>query len=157
MRGCLLRRYLRRLVEGKPATEKIFGKRWRDWVRKWVQKICVESKVPKVTAHGMRGLHSTLAVEHGVSAHVVAASLGHTSSAVTMQSYVKPEAAAGARQRQMLSVLAGGPAEKPRRRRTRPKERNSFPQVFRRGVFEKSESKKPNEIVEMNGIEPSAS
>jgi site-specific recombinase XerD len=45
----------------------------------------------EVTAHGMRGLHWTLAVENGVSAHVVAASLGHESSATTIQSYVKPE------------------------------------------------------------------
>jgi hypothetical protein len=44
----------------------------------------------------MRGLHSTLAVGNGVSAHVVAASLGHESSATTIQSYVKPEAVAGA-------------------------------------------------------------
>lgn len=35
------------------------------------------AKVPKVTAHGMRGLHSTLAMEAGVTGAVVAASLGH--------------------------------------------------------------------------------
>ena len=55
----------------------------------------------------MRGLHSTLAVDHGVSAHVVAASLGHESSTTTIQSYVKPEAVAGAQQRRVLSVLEG--------------------------------------------------
>jgi hypothetical protein len=44
----------------------------------------------------MNTLHSTLAVENGVSAHVVAASLGHESSTTTLQSYVKPEAVAGA-------------------------------------------------------------
>ena len=61
-----------------------------------------------MTAHGMRGLHSTLAVENGVSAHVVAASLGHESSKTTMQSYVKPEAVAGAQQRRVMTVLKGG-------------------------------------------------
>jgi len=33
---------------------------------------------------------------------------GHESSTTTMQSYVKPEAAAGARQRRVMTVLKGG-------------------------------------------------
>ena len=104
----LLQPRLRGLAEGKAPEAKIFGHHWRDWVRKWVARICQAAGVPKVTAHGMRGLHSTLAVENGVSAHVVAASLGHESSTTTMQSYVKPEAAAGAQQRRALTVLDGG-------------------------------------------------
>ena len=72
------------------------------------ERICDAAGVPKVTAHGMRGLHSTLAVENGVSAHVVAASLGHESSATTIQSYVKAEAVAGAQQRRVMTVLEGG-------------------------------------------------
>jgi integrase len=95
-------------MEAKPSEAKLFGHHWRDWVRKWVNRICQAAGVPNVTAHGMRGLHSTLAVENGVSAHVVAASLGHESSATTMQSYVRPEAAAGARQRRVMTVLKGG-------------------------------------------------
>jgi len=63
--------------------------------------------VPKVTAHGMRGLHSTLAMAAGASGHVVAASLGHESINTTMQSYAKPEAVAGAQQRRTLTVLGG--------------------------------------------------
>ena len=38
-----------------------------------------------VTAHGMRGLHSTLAMEAGVTGHVVAASLGHERVTTTVQ------------------------------------------------------------------------
>ena len=104
----LLQSHLLAIAEGKPPEAKLFGRHWRDWVRKWVNRICQAAGVPKVTAHGMRGLHSTLAVENGVSAHVVAASLGHESSTTTMQSYVKPEAAAGARQRRVMTVLKGG-------------------------------------------------
>jgi len=104
----LLQSHLLAIAEGKPSEAKLFGHHWRDWVRKWVNRICQAAGVPKVTAHGMRGLHSTLAVENGVSAHVVAASLGHESSATTMQSYVRPEAAAGARQRRVMTVLKGG-------------------------------------------------
>ena len=104
----LLRPLLKGLAEGKSAEAMLFGHHWRDWVRKWVKRICEAAGVPMVTAHGMRGLHSTLAVENGVSADVVAASLGHESSTTTMQSYVKPEAVAGAQQRRMMNVLKGG-------------------------------------------------
>lgn len=52
-------------AEGKPPEAELFGEHWRDWVRKWVQRICEAAGVPVVTAHGMRGFHSTLAVEHG--------------------------------------------------------------------------------------------
>jgi hypothetical protein len=58
----------------------------------------------------MRVLHSPLAMEGGVTGHVVAASLGHESVSTTMQSYAKPEAVVGAQQRRALKVLAGGAA-----------------------------------------------
>ena len=48
-------------------------------------KICKAVGVPRVTAHGMRGLHGTLAVDTGISAHAVAA-LGHESVTTTLQS-----------------------------------------------------------------------
>lgn len=76
--------------------------------RKWVKRICVAAKVPEVTAHGMRRLHSTLALEHGASAHVVASSLGHESFPTTVAHYAKPEALAEARQRRVMTVLEGG-------------------------------------------------
>jgi len=104
----VLQPYLKGLAEGKTPQEKLFGDHWRDWVRKWVKRICLEVKVPQVTAHGMRGLHSTLALEHGASAHVVASSLGHESFSTTVESYAKPEAIAGARQRRVLTVRDGG-------------------------------------------------
>lgn len=56
----------------------------------------------------MRGLRGTLAVETGMSAHAVAAALGHESISTTLQSYAK--AGAGARQRKVLTVLSGGKA-----------------------------------------------
>jgi integrase len=104
----LLREYLRRLAEGQEPEALLFGVHWRDWPRECVQRICELAKVPKVTAHGMRGLHSTLAMEAGVTGHVVAASLGHESVSTTVQSYAKPEAVAGAQQRRALRVLSGG-------------------------------------------------
>lgn len=64
--------------------------------------------VPVVSAHSMRGLHSTLAMEAGVTGAVVAASLGHESVTTTTQSYAKAEAVTAAQQQRALTVLRGG-------------------------------------------------
>jgi integrase len=104
----VLRPHLQRLAADLQPDALLFGQHWRDWPREWVQRICQRAGVPMVTAHGMRGLHSTLAMEAGVTGHVVAASLGHERVTTTVQSYAKPEAVAGAQQRRALRVLAGG-------------------------------------------------
>lgn len=64
--------------------------------------------MPTVCAHSMRGLHSTLAIEAGTTAHAVASSLGHESPAVTFRSYVAPGTAQRANTRRILTVLKGG-------------------------------------------------
>ena len=61
----MLQPYLLRLKSDRQPTALLFGQHWRDWPRKWVQRICVEAGVPRVTAHGMRGLHATLALQAG--------------------------------------------------------------------------------------------
>jgi integrase len=104
----LLQPFMLRLAEGRPANARLFGTRWRDWPRKEVARICVLARVMKVNAQSMRGLHSTLAVQAGVTGHVVAAALGHESFATTVQSYARPEAVASAKQQQVLKVLTGG-------------------------------------------------
>jgi integrase len=103
-----LQPYLLRLAKGKLPTARLFQGHWRDWPRKWVQRICKEVGVPKVTAHSMRGLHSTLALQAGTSSHVVAASLGHESITTTLQSYAAPGSMDAAKQRVTLTVLEGG-------------------------------------------------
>jgi integrase len=104
----VLRPYLQRLTAGAKPEDRIFGEHWRDWPREWVQRICTAASVPVVGAHSMRGLHSTLAMDAGVTGHVVAASLGHERVSTTVQSYAKPEAVADAQQRRTLKVLTGG-------------------------------------------------
>ncbi|HZL19610.1 MAG TPA: tyrosine-type recombinase/integrase [Polyangia bacterium] len=108
----LLRDYLLELAEGKKSDDLLFDHHDRNWPRKWVAKICKAAGVPRVTAHGMRGLHGTLAVETGISAHAVAAALGHESVTTTLQSYAKAGAGTGARQNKVLRVLSGGLREK---------------------------------------------
>jgi len=103
-----LRTYLLDLAEGKRTEDLLFGYHDRNWPRKWVARICKAAGVPRVTAHGMRGLHGTLAIETGLSAHAVAAALGHESATTTLQSYAKSGAGSSARQQKVLTVLAGG-------------------------------------------------
>ena len=104
----VLQPHLQRLAEQQRPDARLFGQHWRDWPREWVQRICKAAEVPLVGAHSMRGLHSTLAMDAGVTGHVVAASLGHERVSTTIQSYAKAEAVAGAQQRRTLTVLAGG-------------------------------------------------
>ena len=59
-----------------------------------------------MTAHGMRGLHSTLAIKAGASPHLVAASLGHNKPSTTLRSYAAPgakQAGDGANLRERLA------------------------------------------------------
>jgi integrase len=63
---------------------------WRDWVRENVQRICAAAGVVRVSAHAMRGAHASIAIEAGMSAHLVAAAMGHESEATTRASYIDP-------------------------------------------------------------------
>jgi len=104
----VLQPHLRGLAEAKLPNAPLFGHHWRDWPRKQVKRICALAKVPVVCAHSMRGLHSTLAIEAGTTAHVVASSLGHESPTVTFRSYVAPGTAQRASTKRILTVLKGG-------------------------------------------------
>jgi len=106
----VLQPHLRGLAEAKLPNAPLFGHHWRDWPRKQVKRICALAKVPVVCAHSMRGLHSTLAIEAGTTAHVVASSLGHESPTVTFRSYVAPGTAQRASTKRILTVLKGGPS-----------------------------------------------
>jgi integrase len=64
--------------------------------------------VPVVTAHGHRGLHSTLAVEAGVTSRAVADALGHESFKTTTPSYAQAGGVGLAQQARVLTVLQGG-------------------------------------------------
>ena len=127
---------------GKGPHELLFGRHWRDWPRQWVQRICREAGVPEITAHGMRGLHSTLAVDSGITGHAVAAALGHESfEKTTAESYVQPGAIANAQQRQVLKVLAGGRNRAPQLPETGVQ---SFPNRFPTPAKPNQQSEKAN-------------
>jgi integrase len=60
------------------------------WVRNEVRVLCEQVNVPRVTAHALRGMHATIAIKRGATAHVVAAALGHSSPRITAGSYIAP-------------------------------------------------------------------
>ena len=57
---------------------------------KWLRDFCKAAEVPRVCPHSLRGLHSTLAMEHGATSGIVAAALGHGSFEITQRHCVKP-------------------------------------------------------------------
>jgi integrase len=103
-----LRPALLELTRDKLPTAPLFHGIDRHAVRRWVARICAAAGVPTVCAHAMRGLHSTLATAAGATPHVVAASLGHASFAVTREHYLDREVAGQTAQRRALAKLEGG-------------------------------------------------
>lgn len=79
------------LVDALREVAKEGGALWpksdRFWVRRQTIRWCKLAGVSRVTPHGLRGTHSTLAQEHGATSHVVAAALGHSSHVVTENHY----------------------------------------------------------------------
>lgn len=83
-----------------------------NWVRNNVARICRLAGVKRVCAHAMRGLHTTLAVRQGVTPHVVADAVGHTSYGMTARHYVAP-GTLEAVQQERLAGLVAAPAQRP--------------------------------------------
>lgn len=99
----LLRPHLQRLASGKRPNEKLFGHHDRDWVRAWVHKICDAIGLPRVTAHGLRGMWSTAAADAGMGLHAVARLMGHSSPVVTQRFYIKPGTVEARGRRELLA------------------------------------------------------
>ena len=75
---------------------------------KTVRRICKAAGVPIISVHGLRGTWATLTTDAGVSGHVIARELGHTSYATTMAHYTKKGTIEQAKVRRMLKVVEGG-------------------------------------------------
>ena len=103
----LLRQLLLNQAKGKVGDSSLFPMS-RHAVLCWVKKICKMAKVPVVSAHGLRGTHSTLATTAGATAHFVVSAMGHTSFDVTRRHYLAPGAEQNARSKRTFEVLQGG-------------------------------------------------
>lgn len=117
----MLRPLLHALAAGRAGDALLFGSRFtrvggqatsephlRGWPLFWTKKIAGLAGVPPVSAHSMRGLFASTAARAGTATHIVAATLGHASEAVTLGNYVQPGAVAEAGARATLRVLDGG-------------------------------------------------
>lgn len=107
----VLRPLLIAACAGKLPTAQII-ERQQDVVAFWTRKICDLADIPvpsdgvhRLCAHSLRGLHATLAIQAGVTAHAVAATLGHSPQQTTA-AYALPgsEQIAAARRAQMRLV-----------------------------------------------------
>lgn len=116
-----LRVRLLELAKGRAGAAYLFGsgeldRPTRYWIYYHCRRLCLAAKVPVVPPHGLRGTHSTIALEavatsHSVQAALAAAgaSMGHApNSPITATTYVAPGAVAAAKQRVAMRVLAGG-------------------------------------------------
>ena len=102
-----LRVYLLETAANKAPSDRLFPFR-RAWVNDHTARICRLAKVPRVVAHSLRGLHSTLAREAGATGNLVAQALGHASFDVTKRHYLAAGADDRANQQRMLRVIKGG-------------------------------------------------
>ena len=97
----VLQPLLRKLTEGKAPEAWLFGTtrsgrpKFPAYLALKVQDFCVKAGVPVVCPHSLRGLHSTLALEAGATANLVASALGHSSFAITARHYADPETLLG--------------------------------------------------------------
>jgi len=102
-----LRPHLIRLQGAYPGDAWLWGElHWRDWPSENVRRICRLVGVREVSAHSMRGLHSTLAESSGVSGDVVAQQLGHVDSETTGKHYTTQEGRATGTQIRAVRRLA---------------------------------------------------
>jgi integrase len=99
-----LRPHLKKLAAAVGPDGRLWNHR-PPWVRAQVKRLCQAAGVPEVTAHGLRGGHSSLGIEAGLSPQVVAATLGHASPSMTLAAYARPEAVSAAKQQRILATV----------------------------------------------------
>ncbi len=110
----VLQPLLRQLAQGRAPTAWLFGTtrsgrpKHLEYLWSKVHALCQAAGVPVVCAHSLRGLHSTLALEAGATANLVAAALGHGSFAITARHYANPDTLLSAQARRVGSALAPG-------------------------------------------------
>lgn len=109
----VLRPLLLELARNKHPMAPLFrkadgGAATRYWLAYHVERLRELAGVPRVTPHGLRGTHMTIARAAGQSAVIVAASVGHAGTAVQDAHYVDGEAIAAVTRNQVLRVVRGG-------------------------------------------------
>lgn len=79
------------------------------WVNRMVARLCAFAGVPRVCAHSLRGLQATTALHAGATPDLVAAVLGHESSAMTLKHYAAKGSKQASEQVARVIMLRGDP------------------------------------------------
>jgi integrase len=103
-----LQERLAELARNRPGDAPLWGDVDRHWLGRHVRRLCKLAGVPRVTPHGLRGLHATLAMSSGLEVGAVAKQLRHGGPAVTRRHYIAPGAEAAAGQARVMTVISGG-------------------------------------------------
>ena len=109
----ILREPLLATAKGRKPTESLFrnetgGPANRHWLHYHTERIRKAAKLPKVTPHGLRGTHYTIARAAGATGSLVAAALGHAGTAVGDNHYADQASLAAVTRDQVLRVVRGG-------------------------------------------------
>jgi integrase len=99
---------------GRPNQERVFAANLAQrpassWMYKRLRQYCAAAGIPMYCPHSLRGLHASLALEHGATSHQVAAALGHGSFATTAKHYAQPSSIENARAKRVVAALKGSP------------------------------------------------
>lgn len=100
---------------GKLGTAGLWSaKHWRDWVTKWVARICERAKIPRYTSHDMRRAHGTNEYLGGTEQAEQRAVVGldHDDFGTSRRHYVDAGAIATVSHDAVLKVLHGGKERK---------------------------------------------
>jgi integrase len=100
-----------------PPQAYLFRRRDRKWLWDEVARLCAEAGVPRVSPHGLRGMHATIAKSRGATSRMVADALGHQTTRVTEDHYIDGEQTRRDERRRTLTVLEGGKISLPNRSR----------------------------------------
>lgn len=107
----ILQPLLLRLIQDKKPEDWLFGvtrtgrPQHPEYLWGKVRSLCDAAGVPPVCPHSLRGLHSTLALEAGATANLVASALGHSSFAITARHYAHPDTLIGTQVRRVSDAL----------------------------------------------------
>lgn len=108
LRGLLVARTRDKLPGAVIFPSATGGLQWASWVNRQVHRLCRLAGIPEVCAHALRGCSATAAAAAGATPQLVAAMLGHRSTAMTMDHYIQGGTVEQVQRAAGLRVLQGG-------------------------------------------------
>lgn len=89
----ILKPRIKQICRNKMPTDSLWNREMNHKkLLRYVNQRCKDAGVSVVGSHGLRGTHASLSVVSGATPEAVSKSLGHTSSVITKQHYIAPQA-----------------------------------------------------------------